>query len=147
MAGLYRFTPTFAAGVLWQHGDQILIVSRQKREANKRYIKYDWGLPAAKQRIDEEPYNTAARALTKETGVINLNLVPLLVVPADITGTLDFYLYRLGFSPLTWSNLNRKGKYAIRFAHPMELLTSATYDNTVYRSNRYILRTLFGFAV
>jgi len=146
MAGLYRFTPTFAAGVLWQRGDQILIVSRQKREANKRYSKYDWGLPAAKQRIDEEPYNTAARALAKETGVVRINLFPLMAVPADITGTLDFYLYGLQFGPDVRTHLDRKGKYLVRFAHPTDLLLSATYDNAVYRSNLYILRML-GFNV
>lgn len=142
-----RFVPSYAAGVLWRENDEILIVSRQPGYLT-RLDKYAWGLPACVQAKDEQPFETAIRALYKETSIHCPYVCPLLTVPAAITGTVDFHVYVPGWPMPPSRSRVHEGKYRACFGSPERLLFfKAPHPKSVYHSNRYILRYVFGWNV
>jgi 8-oxo-dGTP pyrophosphatase MutT (NUDIX family) len=137
-----RYNPAYAAGVLIRDTEgYILAVSRQPPHKRRQvpHHRYDWGLPAGMANPGEFPFQTAARELEEETGIISPHgLVPLIEVPPLTGRNMPFYVFGpAGPTGGSLKSSTREG--AVAWVQPSTLLGVCDSQVSVVESNRYIL--------
>lgn len=139
-----KFEPSFNAGVLIVDGTLILSVSRQPYEWHKN--SYDWGLPGGHAEPFENPYDTAKRELTEETGLQVHQLAPVLTVPPEYAGGRPFHVYRP--TTIVWGQIKQHTREGVvRWMSPDRFVRVHNADVSVAESNRYILYWALGWQV